>query len=256
MTPLKFKLLGFSSVTIPAFLLYIKSPTCEQVPDHNLESTLLMPAISFSRAENWERIAEFSQKDPHISKFFITWHNILDEGPQIEGATLLNREPPLTQRFNASVKTEFVTIIDDDLLISPEYHKRLLFEASKTKGLVGYDYRGYDKNGNYHYHCGFAGLPDCTMVLTKTLIVRKHFLESFLQDEKAMKFVEAKNNCEDILLNFHVRKITKEYPVFVPACGHKRIGMKDKIGLSDMGDDWTKQRSSCVRWAQKHYSIL
>ena len=114
MTPLKIKLLGVSSVTVPAFMLYLHSPKCETVPDHNIETTLLMPAIHQSRSENWELISKFAKKDPHISNFVVTWHNILDEKPTIAGAKVVYRDNTLTQRFNASIDTEFVTVIDDD----------------------------------------------------------------------------------------------------------------------------------------------
>lgn len=256
MNPLKVKLLGFSSITVPALFIYASGPRCPETPKHNLQTTLLMPAINFERQKNWELISLFANEDDHVKDFVVTWHNLLEEPPTIPGAKILYRDKPLGQRFNATINTEFVTIIDDDELLSPEYHSRLLWEASKTQGLAGYDTRSYDSNGNYKYYCGYLKNNDCTMTLTKTLVVRKYLLDSFISDKTAMEYIKVQKNCEDILLNFHVRKITGAYPVFVPPCDKSRTNLEETGKLSARWTSWTTKRSDCVRWAQKHYEIL
>ena len=176
----KFWALAIISVAVPATIIFMRSePLCTQAEDHSIQSTLLMPAHTYARQNNWNIIALGAASDPHVAEFVVTWLNPVDPPPKIEGARVVVREKSIAQRFNVSeIKTEFVTLVDDDMLLDATHHKRLLLAASQTSGIVGVDRRG-TPGGTYYYTCGYIGLPECSLTLPKGMIVRTRFLILF-----------------------------------------------------------------------------
>ena len=254
----KFWALAIISVAVPATIIFMRSePSCMQAEDHSIQSTLLMPAHTYARQNNWNSIAMGAASDPHVAEFVVTWLNPVDPPPKIEGARVVVRERSIAQRFNVSnIKTEFVTLVDDDMLLDATHHKRLLLAASQTSGIVGVDRRGYSKGGTYYYTCGYIGLPECSLTLPKGMIVRTRFLDAFLADTVAMEYVDTGHHCEDIFMNFLVRKLTRQSTQFVSGCNHERIDLDAPKGLSTTRKNWGNERTDCVRWARKHYKTL
>lgn len=253
----KFWALAIISVAVPATIIFTRSgPSCTQAEEHSIQTTLLMPAHTYARQDNWDIIAASAASDPHVAEFVVTWLNPVDPPPKIEGARVVVRERSIAQRFNVSdIKTEFVTLVDDDIVLHHRFHQRLLLAASEGFGIVGADRRGYSKTGTYYYTCGYFGFPKCSIALTKTMVVRTRFLESFLQDDIAAEYVRTNQNCEDILMNFHVQRLTRQNTKFVSECTNGRTELNAAKGLSTTRPNWTSKRSQCVRWARKHYKI-
>lgn len=243
-------------VATAAALWIFGSPECAETPQHAIMTTMVMPAHTYARSENWARISASVALDPHVAEFVVTWLNPDDPPPTIHGARVEVRGRSLAQRFNVSnVKTPYVTLIDDDMLVDRGYHRRLLYAASQTTGLTGHHMRGVSKSGTYYNHCGHPFLPDCTLVLTKFMVVPTWFLRSFLEDTTAVAYIDAHQNCEDIFMNYHVRQLTGTLPTFVPLCGAPQTELNSAAGLSTTRPNWSGKRSKCARWARKHYGL-
>eukprot|EP00002_Diphylleia_rotans_P003767 TRINITY_DN12659_c0_g1_i1.p1 TRINITY_DN12659_c0_g1~~TRINITY_DN12659_c0_g1_i1.p1 ORF type:complete len:653 (+),score=149.89 TRINITY_DN12659_c0_g1_i1:85-2043(+) len=162
--------------------------------------------------------------------------------------SLNNRFRPLPE-----IRTEAVVITDDDIVIKYD-DVRFALETWKRMPhvIVGSFARGHetDHNGGYIYMSPDNGMY--SIVLTKFMILHVDFLREYTcaLDHEIRSFVDQKNNCEDIAMNFIVSHLSSAAPMIVetvPEDYGTTSGISSQTGHS-------QERHECVTRFSKRFS--
>lgn len=227
------------------------------------KTTLVFMGYNPARADNWPALLRtYGVLDHLLDRIIILWCNPAVKAPwekvddmpvPVEVMRVHAPSSSLNELFNIShlVRTTSVVNVDDDLLVSSDLMACMIALWNEDpRRLVGYggDIRGVNSSFGYNLW------PRAwySMVLDKTWIFHRDYLEYYMRNSAVKKLVDETKNCEDIAMNSLITVKSGLPPTSIRKADRLRQDLGSQAGIST-GKGHYKKRSYCTRWFLEKY---
>mmetsp|Transcript_97293 Transcript_97293/g.270681 ORF Transcript_97293/g.270681 Transcript_97293/m.270681 type:complete len:368 (-) Transcript_97293:20-1123(-) len=232
------------------------------------KTTLVFMGYNPKRADYWPAlIRAYGVLDDMLDQIIILWCNPAVEAPWGKVAdiqvpvkvTFAKAESSsLNELFNIShlVRTTSVLDVDDDLAVSPDLIRCMIALWNEdTRRLVGYgeDRRHITRRSEYRWQRPFLGLEWYSIVLDKTWLYHRDYLDYYMQNSGVIELVDATKNCEDIAMS----SLTTIRSGLPPISIRRADRLRKHLGSNRQGISSNPRhldiRSNCTKWFVDKY---
>lgn len=216
--------------------------------------------LTYNRPDSLRKLVTLLQNVPSLVKIIVVWNNpdVTPPLPIAKSAkpisVIRSRENKLTNRFYPykEIETEAVLSLDDDILMLTPDELEFGFQvwSENSNKIVGFPSRLHvwdNQTKRWRYESEW--LNDISMVLTGAAFYHVEYGRHFFKMPAHLReYVDAKFNCEDILMNFLVANLTSGAPPVKVAPRKKFKSDTSAIAANSLSAnlDHMQTRSDCI----------